>query len=99
MVCRDEVSDELAQLAVVGIERQPRHARRLPGRLTLPAAALTWRQPLRDQGRLAEPGWRGHQDEPRHRRRLDPKAIGKPRTRNEPPSHRGGVQLGAQDRH
>jgi hypothetical protein len=95
---RDEVSDEPAQLAVPGIERQPRHAWRRPGRLTLPVAP-TRRQPLRDQGGLAEPGRSGHQDKPRHRRRLDSKAIGKPRTRNEPPSHRRDMKLGAQNRH
>jgi hypothetical protein len=59
---RDEVRDEPAQLAVPGIERQPRHARRRRG-------PLIRRQPLREQSRLAEPGRRRHQDEPRHRRR------------------------------
>jgi hypothetical protein len=70
---RPEKRDDF--LAVPGVERQPRHARRRPGRLIVPVAALTRRQPLRDQGCLAEPGRSGHQDKPRHRRRLDSKAI------------------------
>lgn len=86
----DQVREELVDVGVAAVQRQPADRRiRDRGR----------RQPLGHQRRLAEPRRRGDQHEPRRRFRTREQPADEPVPRQQPPTRRGHPQLGGQDRH
>jgi hypothetical protein len=84
-----EVGQEHADIGIAGIERQP----------CGPPPRTLGREPLRQQGGLAEPGGGSDQQQPRHLASVGTQPVGEPGPLHQPATRPGRAQLGGQHRH